>query len=724
MAGDSIIDPGPAAGGDNRTLESCSHCGLPFRAPSARSGGFCCSGCAIAATLLAGASGSPAHSRKGLVRFGLAAFFGADVMALSLFLYSGEPAPPVVFAAARLLLLCLSAPIFLLLAPPYLAGMRRDLRRARLSMDTLISVGAGAAFAYSCASVIRGSGEVYFDTAAMVLLLVAAGRLVEAYARVRGRRGLRDLLRALAPKARIARGGSWIEAGSREVTLGELVRVLPGERIPVDGRVAAGSASVDASPITGEAAPASKGPGDEVLAGSLCLDGMLDVTCAALHRESLLARIAAAVEQAQAAPSQSERIADRMAAVLTPATLALAAVAVAIHWREGFAHAALTGLSVLVVACPCALGIAIPLVYVLALTAAARRGILIRSAEALERLAAVDSVVFDKTGTLTSGEIAVARVMPCDGWTEDQVIAAAAAAAAYSAHPVARAIRGADRLVRGGPPGSPLAANDGFSGSRADPGGRPTEVSEFPGRGLRVNTGDSRTILLGQPRWVAAETGAPKTPVAGEGSVSCAVDGKIIGALVLRDRPAPGIADAIAECRSLGLHISVLSGDGEEAVRELADGIGVAEARGGLLPEEKARRVREMRDSGRRVVVVADGLNDAPALASADVGVAVAHGAEVAREAAEVALLAGGAVRVPELVRAARATRRAARFNVPGALVYNAAALSLAVAGMLRPLWAATLMLLSSIFVVIRAIRIPSYVFPPISLRHSDNYPK
>ncbi|MBZ5582267.1 MAG: HAD-IC family P-type ATPase, partial [Acidobacteriia bacterium] len=365
---------------------SCSHCGLRFRTPlraaAARGPAFCCSGCAIAATLLAADPGSPGHARKSLIRLGLAAFFSANVMVLTLFLYSGDPAPAFALALVRALLLCLSAPVFLLLAPPFLRGMVRDLRRARLSMDSLISLGAGAAFAYSCASVVRGSGAVYFDTAAMILLLVTAGRLIEAYARVHSRRSLRDLLEKQAGKARVSRAGAWVEAHSREVAPGETVRVLAGERIPVDGPVLAGSASVDASAITGEPGPCAIASGDQVFAGSVCLDGMLDIECAAAGGDSLLARVASAVEQARLTPAPSERMADSLAAILTPLTLALAAVAVAVHWRHGVEGAATTGLAVLVVACPCALGIAVPLVHVIALSAAAARGVVIRSAEA------------------------------------------------------------------------------------------------------------------------------------------------------------------------------------------------------------------------------------------------------------------------------------------------------------------------------------------------------
>ncbi len=673
----------------------CSHCGIPFRVRSERVAGpaFCCAGCAVAATLLAGTPGEPGHARKGLVRLGLAAFFAADIMVLTLFLYSVGPSdrstPIAAVALVRALLLCFSIPVFVLLAPPFLNGMMRDLRRARLSMDSLISLGSGAAFGFSCASVVRGSGEVYFDTAAMVLLFVTAGRLIEAHARVRGRDGLRLLLEAQVAKARVLRNGAWTAVDSREVQPGETIRVLAGERIPVDGVIREGSASVNASPVTGEAVPSGKMPGDPVFAGSVCLDGMLEVSCTAASGDSLLARIVAAVEQARMAPARSERLADRMAAVLTPATLALAAAALAVHWHAGVEHAVLTGLSVLVVACPCALGIAVPLVYVMALSGAARRGVLIRSAEAWEQLAGIDTIAFDKTGTLTTGAIGVTRVVPLDGSTTEQVIAAAAAAAQCSTHPVARA---ASRLAAGAP--EPVSS-----------------AEELPGRGVRVRTRGGRTILLGQPRWVAAETGEPEPAVAGEGGVAlCAAQGRIAGALVLGDAPAPGVLQAVAECRALGLHMAVLSGDRETAVREIAAGFGIAEARGGLFPEEKARRIREMQRAGRRIAMLGDGINDAPAMAAADVGVAVSNGVDVAREVAQVALVSGGAARIPELLRAARSTRRAARANFVCTILYNSAALSMAAAGWLRPLWAAALMLLSSILVVFHSMRAASHL--------------
>ncbi len=622
-----------------------------------------------------------------MLRLGLAAFFSTNVMLLSLFLYLQE-APPEALRMINSLLLVLSAPVFMLLEPPFLAGMARDLQRRRFSTDSLIALGTAAAFVYSCISVVRGSAEVYFDTAAMVLMLVTAGRLLEASARLKGRRAVEELLALQPPSARVWRGESWQPIEANQVAPRDLVQVLAGERIPVDGKIARGASAVDESMLTGEPLPVEKSEGDTARAGSLCLNGALEIECSGTHGETMLGRIIRAVEEAQAQQSPLERTSDRIAGAFVPVVTALAALVVLLWWPAGAGKAWMSGLAVLVVACPCAMGIAVPMANVLALTAAARRGALVRSSEALERLARVDTLVFDKTGTLTRGQAELREIIPGPGAGEREVLAAAATAAADSLHPVARAV--ARRAEREG-----IAAE------------LRKRVEELPGRGVEVESERGERLLLGQPRWVASRVAKVADEWRGKQAQTwCAVDGKLLGGLLLDDPVSEEARLAIEACKRLGMGIHVLSGDKQAAVDRAASLLLISDARGDLTPEDKARIVTELRATGRRVAAVGDGINDAPALAAAEVGIAVSGGTEVAREVAEVVFLEGGLWRLPELVHLARRTRQIAWENLVWAFGYNAIAVSLAAGDLLRPVLAAVLMLASSLVVTMNSLRV------------------
>jgi Cu2+-exporting ATPase len=666
---------------------------------------YCCCGCAIVAAVTSSSNDDRSGLRGLLLRVGLAAFFSANVMVLTLFLYSldrsgpASPVPPVAIAFIRGLLLCFSIPVFAILAPPFLSGLVKDARRFRFSMDSLIAIGAAAAFSYSCASVLRGAGEVYFDTATMVLLLVTIGRLLEANARVKGRRALVELLNLQPPSARVWRNRSWQMTDARSLQPGDRIQVLAGERIPIDGVIATGAASIDESMLTGEPFPADRGEDEIVRAGSLCLNGVLEVACTANVTGTLLARIVASVEQAQRLRSPMERLGDRIATALVPATILLAVAVVAWWWPLNHGNAWLNGLSVLVVACPCAVGIALPMVNVVTLAAAARRGILIRSSEALELLAEVDTIALDKTGTLTHGGIEVTSVIPFGAKDPDEVLTHAAAAAADSLHPVARAVQRA-------------AKKTGVDAARR------RRVDVLPGCGVRAEIDGGRRVLLGQPRWVEGELGAEVPQcVAAAGKLNpfssvvwCAIDNCLLGALFMEDPVSTDAAQAVTACREMGYRLAVLSGDRNEATLHAARALEISIAEGELLPEDKAGRIRALRRTGSRVAMVGDGINDAPALAAANVGVAVSNGTDVAREVAQVVMLEGGLRKLPELLRLVRRSHRVARQNLAWTFTYNAVALTLAAGGFLQPIFAASLMLMSSVLVVTNSLRLSSKI--------------
>jgi heavy metal translocating P-type ATPase len=657
-----------------------------------------------------GSATSPAAAnvavvRSLILRLGLAAFFASNVTVLSLFLYSldapGAQAPPAhVLAMIRWLVFLFAIPAFGLLFPPYAATLARDARRLRFSMDSLIALGAGAAFLFSAASVIRRMNQIYFDTACMVLLLVTAGRLLEAHARRRGRRSVRELMELSPATARVRRDHVWAPVDASAVNAGDVVQVLAGERIPVDGTIERGASAIDESMLTGEPVPADRAPGDRVCAGSLVVDGTIELRCTQSVDFSMVARIVSSVEQALEHRSHIERLADRAAALFIPATVALACLVVIAWWGRGAEHAWMTGLSVLVVACPCALGIAVPLVNTIAIGAAARSGILVRSAEALEQLAHIDTVAFDKTGTLTEGKLRVAGLLPVAPLDERALLMLAAAAAEDSLHPVSRAIARHARAA-----GVTIPVRD--------------KVTVLAGRGVEVTLVSGCRVTLGQPAWV--ERGVGRVPedwraqleaaaAASNGVVYCAADGKLAGALLLEDSIAPEARAAVGACSSLGLRTVLLSGDRPAAVAHVAALLGIDDYEGGLTPDDKAARIQAMQQNGHAVAMAGDGINDATALAAAEVGIAVAGGTDVAREVAEVVFLDAGLHRLAWLLHLARRARRVAIRNLLWTAGYNAIALLAASAGWLTPILAAALMLVSSLFVIGSSLRLPASI--------------
>jgi P-type Cu2+ transporter len=700
---------------------ACAHCGLPVPASrGAREFVYCCVGCSIMAAAL-GSATSPAAAnvavvRSLILRLGLAAFFASNVMVLSLFLYSldapGAEAPPAhVLALIRWLSLLFAAPLFGLLFPPYATGLARDVRRLRFSMDSLIALGAGAAFLFSAVSVVRRAGQIYFDTACMVLLLVTAGRLLEAHARRRGRRAVRELMELSPSMARIRRDGEWVPVDGASVNRGDVVQVLAGERIPVDGTIERGTSAIDESMLTGEPVPSVRAPSGNVSAGSLVVDGVIEVRCTEPADSSMVARIVSSVEHALEHRSHIERLADRAAALFVPATVALACIVTIAWWGRGAERAWMAGLSVLVVACPCALGIAVPLVNAIAIGAAARRGILVRSAEALERLARIDTVAFDKTGTLTEGKLRVAGILPVAPLDERALLGLAAAAAEDSLHPASRAIAHHARVA-------------GVQAPERD------AVTMLAGRGVEATLADGRRVTLGQPAWVVR--GVERVPedwcaqleaaaAASNGVVYCATDGKLAGALLLEDTLAPDAREAVGACASLGLHTILLSGDRPEAVAHVAASLGIEEQEGGLSPQDKAARIQALERSGHMVAMAGDGINDATALAAAQVGIAVAGGTDVAREVAEVVFLDTGLHRLGWLLALARRARRVAMQNLAWTAGYNAIALAAACAGWLTPILAAALMLVSSLFVITNSLRLPASIK---SSQHVESHAK
>ncbi|HEY3397538.1 MAG TPA: heavy metal translocating P-type ATPase [Armatimonadota bacterium] len=683
----------------------CDHCGLPCNPLLSRREGervYCCLGCSLVARMV-GAPATGGAVAGVLLRLGIGAFLAMNVMMISLLLYYGEVRQLGEHAETvfRWGLLGLSTPALVLLGYPFLIGAGRELRRGRANLDTLIALGAFSAYGVSAAHVLRG-GAIYFDTATMLLLLVTLGRFLETSSRTSSARLVRGLLSLRPPLARVQRDGEEREIPAEEVQRSELVYVRPGERLPVDGVIVEGASCLREAEFTGESLPRTCGPGDAVTGGTLNGEGALRVRAMEVGEGSLLARIVRQVERANRERTPSERLAERVAAWFVPVVGALAGGTL-LFWlgRGEEARALSSALAVLVVACPCALGLATPLVTSLAIGRAARTGVLIRSGEVLETLPLVRQFFLDKTGTLTRGELTLVRVELGDsGLSEPEALAALATLESGSEHPLGRAVV-AEARRRG------LVL------------GTVADYRAYPGEGAsgRVNNGDlagdfiTGTAVFLRKRGLRVPPGedAPgETRLWAGGDLATPVARPVVFATVWRDQVRAEAGEAVAGLRRRGCRVSVLTGDNEETGALVAREVGAEAVVAHCTPERKLLALREARRAGP-VAMVGDGLNDAPALAAADVGIALGGGSDLSLETAGVALLGEDLSRLPWLLELAQAARTTIRQNLGWAFGYNSVALVLACLGYLHPLVAAGAMLGSSAFVLGNSLRLASF---------------
>ena len=602
----------------------------------------------------------------------------------------------------------LAAPAVLIAGRSILVqGLRAALHLAP-DMNTLVGLGALIAWCAALGALFApewlGSSGGHARAATMILAFVLLGRLLEGRARSRAGDAVRALLDLAPPVARVLRRGEEMEVPLAEVKPGNLVLVRPGERIPVDGTAFQGESAVDESMLTGESFPVAKAPGDRRWAGTLNGTGSLSLKATGIGAATALGRITEAVHRAQGTRPPIQRLADRVSAVFVPAVLACAAVTLVAWLLAGADPPAALGyaVAVLVIACPCALGLATPTAIMVATGRGASEGLLTRDAASLERLALVDTVAFDKTGTLTAGRPELRSVeRPPDAPAEEVILTRVAAVERLSEQPIARGLVEA------------AAARD-LTIPMA------TGFEAFPGRGVRATVAGTE-VKIGSPA-AARGWGAPAALIdeltqtitaRGQSPVLVLFDGELVAALGLFDAPRQESADALAALKRLDLKVLLLSGDHAIPVEALARELGIDDARGRLSPTDKADILEELRAAGRRVAMVGDGINDAPALATADVGIAMGGGADVALEAADCALLVDDPSRVPTLIRLARRTRAVIRANLFWAFLYNTLGIPLA-AGLLIPFlgwsipssWAAAAMAASSVSVVASSLRL------------------
>ncbi|WP_269846216.1 heavy metal translocating P-type ATPase [Falsiroseomonas bella] len=577
------------------------------------------------------------------------------------------------------------------------------------NMDLLVSLGTGAAFLLSLWTMWRhGTAHphgLYFEAAVVVLFFVLLGKWLEA----RAKRGTGAAIRALlAMRPRNARlldaDGTEREVPAAAVVAGDMVVVRPGERVPVDGEVTSGEAGVDESALTGESRPVEKAPGAKLATGTVVLDGRLVLRTTAVGNETTLARVAAMVAAAQASRAPVQKLVDRVSAVFVPVVLGIA-VATLLGWLlagAGFEEAVLHAVAVLVIACPCALGLATPAAIMAGTGAAARAGILLRDAEAIERAKSVDLVAFDKTGTLTEGRPRLAALHPAPGTTREAALALAAALQAGSEHPLARAV-----LEAQGDAPKPTAES----------------FRALPGRGVEGAV-EGRRLALGSPR-LLAESGADPGQLAALAeqeasagrSLAWLLDPAghaVLALLAFEDAPKPGAADAVAALRGLGVEVAMLSGDVAPAARAAAERLGIARVAAEVLPDGKAAQVAAWRQDGARVAMVGDGINDAPALAAADLGIAMGTGTDVAIAAAGITLMRGDPALVPAALDITRRTYGKVKGNLAWAFGYNLLGLPLAALGFLSPALAGAAMAMSSVSVVANALLLARWRPRPI----------
>ena len=681
----------------NTCANTCSHCSLPVgsigtqREVNGETHAFCCYGCCLAYQVHHGQREEPEAAWL-LIRLGVGGFLAMNIMLFSLLLYSGTfgSTRDGVVQVIHILLALLATPMLIILGGPFIRGAWAAARRGRMSADTLVSIGAVSAYGYSVFQVVIGSGIVYFDTVTMVLVLFTLGRYLEAQGRVRTARSLAPMLAAESAFATVVVKGHDSQQPVRDLLPGAIVRVRPGERVAIDGVVIEGRSQCDEALLTGQPEALTKRHGDAVYAGSINGTGQLLVRATAAGNATRWVQISRLVREALSQKSLTGELVDRTAALFIPFVLLLAAGTVW-YWsgREPFDQALLAGLAVLVVACPCALGLAAPLAAALGIGLAAQRGVLVRGAAVFERLAQIKAVAFDKTGTLTRNEASLAKVVTHDV-SETVLLGHAAGISQGSDHPSARNIALAAR-TRGV---APIVCQ---------------EIEVHPGEGM-LGTSDGARIAMGSAAFMARLGWAVPQTLAMRAETGCATvyvgwNENVRGLLCLEYSPMREARSVVAALNKLGLATCMLSGDTPAAVERIANAVGIATWRAALLPADKVEALRVWARHHGAVAMVGDGLNDAPVLGTASVGIAVGGATDLARETADITLPKGMLTSLPWLILVARRVRRTVLKNLAWALGYNMVALSLAVAGMLQPVVAAALMAGSSLVVVINSLR-------------------
>ncbi|QUW20767.1 cadmium-translocating P-type ATPase [Sporosarcina sp. Marseille-Q4063] len=601
--------------------------------------------------------------------------------------------------------LTLATPVQFVVGAQFYKGAFNALRNKSANMDVLVALGTSAAYFYSLYLSIEwvnagslGSPELYFEASAVIITLIVLGKLFEVRAKGKTSQAIQKLLGLQAKTARILQDGIEKEIPIEQVVAGDVVIVKPGEKIPVDGEILDGRSAIDESMITGESIPIDKVAGDVVIGATINKNGSLQIKATKVGKDTALAQIVKVVEEAQGSKADIQRLADRISGVFVPVVVVIAVVTFFIWYFAvtpgDFRSALIPTISILVIACPCALGLATPTSIMAGSGRAAEMGLLFKGGEHLENTRAVDTVILDKTGTVTKGEPALTDITVTEDFTEDEVLQLIATAENQSEHPLARAI------VRG----------------VEEKGLALLDVAEFealPGYGIQANV-SGRDVLVGTRKLMRergieildSEVAMEKLEAEGKTAMLIAVDQKLAGVVAVADTVKETSKEAVARMLELGLDVIMLTGDNQRTAEAIAKQVGISHIIAEVLPEQKSEEVKKLQDQGKKVAMVGDGINDAPALATADIGMAVGTGTDIAIEAADITLMRGDLNSVADAIIMSRKTMRNIKQNLFFAFFYNTVGIPIAAIGLLAPWVAGAAMAFSSVSVVLNALRL------------------
>jgi len=600
--------------------------------------------------------------------------------------------------ASLLVQAVLSAIVIFFFGKEFHMGTIKKARSFRADMDTLVSMGTTAAFLFSVYGMIAGTKDSYFETGAVIAALILLGRYFEAKSRGAAGAAIEKLMQLEAKSARVIRNGKEQEIPIAEVVKGDILRIKPGEKIPVDGELVSGETSIDESMLTGESMPSMKTIGDKVFGATLNVSGSFEMKAEKVGSETVLSQIVKMVSEAQTQKAPIERLADTISSYFVPIVIVIAIITFA-GWMfatNSLTQAMITAVAVLVVACPCALGLATPTAVMVGTGEGARRGILIKNASSLEKGKKIDVVVFDKTGTLTEGKPKVTDIIAAPNIAEEKIISLSAGLESFSEHPLSRAVidESENRKIK------------------------PDTVTEFKniaGKGVEGKFG-GKNVLVGNARLLAErgiETGTLKDKIEKlekeAKSVLLVVEDKtLIGIIGVADTPKKDAAKAIGDLRNAGIEAIMITGDNNATAAAISATLGIKKFIAQVLPQDKADEVKKLQAEGHKVAFVGDGINDAPAIAQSDLGIAMGTGTDIAIETGDIVLVKGNPEKVVEAINLSRLTFRTIKQNLFWAFFYNIAAIPLAAFGLLNPMIAATAMAASSVSVVGNSLRIKS----------------